>query len=127
MPDLIIARALHGAVTTAKGTFVFGGNGEDQKPIADAECFLGEWGLLPDMPTATSAVVAIEKYDLIYITGQSINGIEEYNPETRCYRQLYISQYKEESFKHIFASQFLLYYMDAALKVTIEIDFDGAE
>ena len=50
-PNLNTARALHGAVTTPEGVFVFGGNGDEQEPIACAERFKeGEWENLPDMP-----------------------------------------------------------------------------
>ena len=73
MADMLVPRALHGAVVAPDGVFVFGGNGDEQEPIESAESLEAEdWTKLPDMPQATSAAVAVEHDDIIYITGHSI-------------------------------------------------------
>ena len=85
-PSMNTARALHGAVTTPKGVYVFGGNGDEQEPIASAERLKGEWEDIPEMPEATSAAVAVEAHGKIFITGHCIYGILEYDPSSQGYR-----------------------------------------
>ncbi len=51
---------------------MFGGNGEERVPITFAEFYSideDEWTDLPDMPEASSAVVAVSANSCQYITG----------------------------------------------------------